>query len=76
MVPRSLTREFERCLARAKIDGSLHCLRHTFCSHLVMKGVPLRTVQLLAGHSSYAVTERYAHLAPDHLAGALAGLHL
>lgn len=47
--------------------GSLHCLRHTFCSHLVMAGVPLRTVQVLAGHSRIEVTEKYAHLAPGHL---------
>lgn len=44
---------------------SWHALRHTFCSHLVAAGVPLRIVQVLAGHSTYAVTERYAHLSPD-----------
>jgi hypothetical protein len=35
-----------------------HVLRHSFCSHLVMAGVPLRIVQALAGHTSYKVTER------------------
>lgn len=42
-----------------------HVLRHTFCSHLVMAGVPLRIVQALAGHTTYRTTERYAHLSPD-----------
>jgi integrase len=74
--PPSLTRAFHRTLARADLDGSLHCLRHTFCSQLVRLGVPLRQVQVLAGHSSYATTERYAHLAPGDLRDTLAGLHL
>ena len=45
--------------------GMWHVLRHTFCSHLVMRGIPLRVVQVLAGHASYATTERYAHLSPE-----------
>ncbi len=65
MRPDSLTQAFERCATRAGIGGNLHRLRHTFCSHLVAAGVPLRTVQVLAGHSSITVTERYAHLSPQ-----------
>jgi len=53
------------------IGGSLHRLRHTFCAHLVMAGVPLRRVQLLAGHADYKTTELYAHLAPDGAAEAV-----
>lgn len=49
----------------AGIGGSLHRLRHTFCSHLSMAGVSLRRIQLLAGHSDLKQTERYAHLAPS-----------
>jgi site-specific recombinase XerD len=52
------------------VEGSkrvtLHVLRHSFCSHLVMAGVPLRDVQELMGHQSYETTLRYAHLSPDH----------
>ncbi len=58
----------------AKIGGSLHRLRHTFCAHLVTAGVPLRRVQILAGHSDYKVTERYAHLAPGGAASAVSKL--
>lgn len=74
--PESLTRAFERTVARAELAGNLHCLRHTYCSHLVMQGVPLRTVQVLAGHASYQTTERYAHPAPGHLQDAVKGLDL
>ncbi|WP_338011942.1 tyrosine-type recombinase/integrase [Stenotrophomonas indicatrix] len=50
----------------AGIGGHLHRLRHTFCAHMVMAGVPLRRVQLLAGHADYATTEKYyVHLTPD-----------
>lgn len=48
-----------------------HTLRHTFASRLVMAGVPLKTVSNLLGHSSITVTERYAHLAPQHEADAV-----
>ena len=41
-----------------------HILRHTFCSHLAMAGVPVTMIRDLAGHSSIAITNRYMHLAP------------
>jgi integrase len=49
-----------------------HVLRHTFCSHLAMKGAPARAIQELAGHQSIAVTNRYMHLAPGELRNAIA----
>jgi integrase len=48
-----------------------HSLRHTFASHMVMKGVPLRAVQELLGHASIEMTMRYAHLAPATLVEAV-----
>jgi integrase len=44
-----------------------HVLRHTFCSHLAMRGAPAKAIQDLAGHQSIAVTNRYMHLAPGAL---------
>lgn len=45
---------------------TLHTLRHTFASQLVMTGVPLRDIQELMGHESYETTIQYAHLTKDH----------
>jgi site-specific recombinase XerD len=42
-----------------------HVLRHTFASHLAMKGAPLKTIQELLGHATIDMTMRYAHLSPE-----------
>lgn len=51
----------EKHSARAGLDIRLkpHAFRHTFCTMLINKGVPLTTVSKLAGHSSVDTTARY-----------------
>ena len=42
-----------------------HTLRHTFASHLAIKGTPIYTIQKLMNHKDITMTLRYAKLAPD-----------
>ncbi len=48
-----------------------HTLRHSFASHLVMKGTPLKVVQELLGHATIEMTMRYSHLSPEISANAV-----
>jgi len=43
----------------------IHTLRHTFASHLAIKGTPIFTIQKLMNHKDINMTLRYAKLAPD-----------
>lgn len=43
----------------------VHTLRHTFASHLAIKGTSLQKIQKLLNHKDIKHTARYAHLAPD-----------
>lgn len=71
---RRLREEWSAAREATGIDCRWHDLRHTCASWLVQAGVPLHTVAELLGHSSTAVTKRYAHLAPQHLADAIGKL--
>ena len=60
-----------RSAGRAKVKPGVHILRHTFCSHLAMRGAPARAIQELAGHQDLGTTQRYMHLSPAALDAAI-----
>ena len=49
----------------AKSRAVIHTLRHTFASHLAIRGTSLQKIQKLLNHKDIKHTARYAHLAPD-----------
>ena len=60
-----------RVALRAQVRAGVHVLRHTFCSHLAMRGAPARAIQELAGHQDLATTQRYMHVSPAALDAAI-----
>lgn len=72
---RSLDHRLYRAQTRAGLPRKgPHILRHTFCSHLAMRGTPQKAIQELAGHAKSSTTEIYMHLAPRALEDAIRNL--
>ncbi len=70
-----LARRVRKAMCRAGLASKgPHTLRHTFCSHLAMRGVSAVKIQKLAGHANLATTQVYMHLAPSTLDDAIEAL--
>ena len=71
---RSWMERAQRHAGLAVNKGQIHILRHSFCSHLAMRGVPAKVIQELAGHADLTTTMRYMHLAKGSKEAAIAVL--
>ncbi len=64
-------RLLKKCKFKLPRGQASHALRHTYASHYMMNGGDILTLQKLLGHSTIALTMRYAHLSPGHMAEAV-----
>ncbi len=76
--PGLLARAVQEAGRRAGLDRRVGChtLRHSFATHLVERGVDLRTIQILLGHESLETTMIYTHVARQGPAGVTSPLDL
>ncbi|PNE70754.1 integrase [Burkholderia thailandensis] len=58
----------QACKTAGMADFNWHDLRHTWASWHVQRGTPLMVLKELGGWETVAMVQKYAHLAPSHLA--------
>lgn len=60
---------YNQALRRARLPhrGGIHCLRHSFATHLLESGVEITVLQRVMGHRAIQTTLRYLHLRAERL---------
>ena len=61
MTRQAMHKRYHEVVERLGLDATVHTLRHSFASHMMMNGADVRSVQEMLGHSDIRTTQIYTH---------------
>jgi site-specific recombinase XerD len=69
LTPRSVERMVKKYVKKARlpVDATVHTMRHSFATDLLINGADLRSVQEMLGHKNIATTQIYTHITNKQL---------
>lgn len=68
LTERTMNRAVAAMVKKAGLSGiTPHSLRHSFATHMLERGAPLRVIQELMGHESLVTTQRYLRITTEQM---------